>query len=275
LLVAAAFLVLLACGLAGESRAAGYQMPLFRPAPVDEPSAPRPGLRVLLLADRDFAPYSFLTATGMPAGLAVDIALAACAEARLTCDVLPLPFEELLAALARDEGDAIIAGPGLNEEILKDAAATRPWFRLLGRFATLGASSLTAADAQGLAGKRVAVVAGTRHARWLETYYGTSEIVPFADEAAAGEALRQGQVDAMFGDNLRIIYWVTGSAAAGCCRLLGGAFTDFDFFSRNLSFLVRRDRDDVRLALDYGLDLAQDSGLTEKVFNAYVPLSPW
>ena len=79
----------------------------------------------------------------------------------------------------------------------------------------------------------------------------------------------------IFGDNLRMIYWTAGESARGCCRLLGGAYTDFDHFSRNLAFLVRKDRPELRAAFDYGLDMAQKNGTTAKIFNAYVPLSPW
>ena len=63
--------------------------------------------------------------------------------------------------------------------------------------------------------------------------------------------------------------------SGGCCRLLGGAYSDFSEFSRNIAFLVRGERPDLRDAFDYGLDMAQKSGTTQKIFNAYVPLNPW
>ena len=119
------------------------------------------------------------------------------------------------------------------------------------------------------------MVKGTTHARWLQAYYSGSEIVTFDDRAKAGEALRTGNVAAIFGDNLQIIYWVAGEAARGCCKLLGGAFSDIDYFSSNMAFLIRTARPDLRAAFDYGLDAAQKDGTTEKIFNAYVPLDPW
>ena len=55
----------------------------------------------------------------------------------------------------------------------------------------------------------------------------------------------------------------------------GGAYSDFDSFSRNMAFLVREGQADLRDALDYGLDQSQTKGITERLFNIYVPLAPW
>jgi len=68
---------------------------------------------------------------------------------------------------------------------------------------------------------------------------------------------------------------VAGEAASGCCRLLGGAYSDFDYFSRNLAFLARRDKPELAQALDYGLDKAQAAGSTAKILRTYLPLDPW
>lgn len=241
--------------------------------------APRPNipenLPVKLIADADFAPFSFLSRTGAPAGLSVELAIAACERARLACTVEVRPYGEILAALERGQADAAITGPRLDEAALRKAQMTRPYFRTMGRFAVAGSSSIKTADANSLSGARIGVVKDTLHARWLETYYGKSKRVAFDTLAAAGEALKAGKIDALFGDNLQVIYWVSGEDAAGCCKLLGNAFSDVDYFSRNLAFLVRPDKPEIRAALDYGLDQAQASGATQKIIATYVPLPLW
>lgn len=230
---------------------------------------------IRLLADGDFPPFSFASQTGGPSGLAVELALAACAEIKVRCEVSLLPFKELLPALIHGQGDAIISGPRIDEALLAAVQMTRPWFRTMARFAVQSGNPVKQPDIGSLKAKRVGVVKDTVHARWLETYYPKSEILAFDDEAKAGEALRTGNIDVLFGDNLRLIYWVAGPGSRGCCRLLGGAYSDFEAFSRNMAFLVDKSRPDLRTAFDYGLDMAQANGTTEKIFNAYVPLSPW
>jgi len=252
-----------------------YQPPLFRTA--EEQTRPKlpDNLSVKLIADEDFAPYSFRSRTGSPAGISVEIAIAACEQARLACTVEVRPYAEILPAIERGEADVAVTGPRLDEKSLAAARMTRPYFRIMGRFAVAGTSTLDTASAGNLAGRRIGVVKDTVHARWLTTYYASSRITSFDDLAAAGAALKAGDVDALFGDNLQVIYWVAGEAAANCCRLLGGAYSDFDYFSRNLAFLARRDRPELAQALDYGLDKAQAVGATAKILRTYVPLDPW
>ena len=257
------------------TRALAYDLPQFRTPVAGLTSTLPAGTDIRLLMDQDFAPYSFTAVSGAPAGLATELAFAACAEIKVRCEAIALPYDELRPALSRGDGDIIVSGPRIDEDILSQTIMTRPWFRLMGRFVVQSGNPLEAGDPKSLAGKRIGVVRDTVHARWLEAYYAQAELVPFDDEAKAGDALRTGNVEVLFGDNLRMIYWAAGQASAGCCRLLGGAYTDFDYFSRNLAFLTDPERKDIRDAFDLGLDLAQKSGATQRIFNAYVPLSPW
>lgn len=271
------FGLLLLSGIAQaqDNPPAAYQPPLFRSAEEQvRPKLPE-NLEVKLIADEDFAPYSFRSRTGSPAGISVEIAIAACEQARLACTVEVRPYAEILPALERGEADVAVTGPRLDDKTLAAARMTRPYFRIMGRFAVNDASTLDNASASSLAGHRIGVVKDTVHARWLAAYYASARITPYDDLAKAGAALKAGEVDAIFGDNLQIIYWVAGEAAANCCRLLGGAYSDFDYFSRNLAFLVRRDRPELAQALDYGLDKAQSTGATAKILRTYVPLNPW
>ena len=258
-----------------QEKQPAYQPPLFRTMEEQARPALPEQLAVKLIADEDFAPYSFRSRTGSPAGISVEIAIAACEQARLACTVEARPFAEILPALERGEVDVAVTGPRLDADTLAASRMTRPYFRIMGRFAVPNTSTLDTASVSNLAGRRIGVVKDTVHARWLTAYYASTRITPFDDLAAAGAALKGGQVDALFGDNLQVIYWVAGEAAAGCCRLLGGAYSDFDYFSRNLAFLTRRDKPELAQALDYGLDKAQAAGSTAKILRTYLPLDPW
>lgn len=258
-----------------QEKQPAYQPPLFRTTEEQARPALPEQLAVKLIADEDFAPYSFRSRTGSPAGISVEIAIAACEQARLACTVEVRPFAEILPALERGEVDVAVTGPRLDADTLAASRMTRPYFRIMGRFAVPNTSTLDTASVSNIAGRRIGVVKDTVHARWLTAYYASTRITPFDDLAAAGAALKGGQVDALFGDNLQVIYWVAGEAAAGCCRLLGGAYSDFDYFSRNLAFLTRRDKPELAQALDYGLDKAQAAGSTAKILRTYLPLDPW
>ncbi len=263
-------------GIAVAEDTAPYRLPLFRtPVAASEPSEPAPGTKVRLLADADFAPFSFATSTGEAAGIAVDLAMASCADLKLKCEIALLPLNELLPGLTDGRGDAIVSGPQISEKALDTALATRPFFRTSGRFAVQTGNQAPASDAASLTRKRISAVRGTAHAAWLAAYYKAAELLLFDSDREAQEALRTGAADAYFGDGVRMIYWVKGTASRGCCKLLGGAYVDRDYFSRSLSFLIAAGRSDLRTAFDTALDRLQDSGTTEKIFQRYLPLNPW
>ncbi len=260
---------------AQESIIGSYEPPLFRNAVTSEQPALPAETEIRLLADDDFAPFSFLSSSGAPGGLSVELAMAACAEMKARCTVTTLPFAEIMPALARGEADAAIAGPRLDTATANEALATRPFFRTMGRFAVQSGNPLTLSDSTSLASKRIGVAANSVHARWLAAYYSSAEIVPFDDAQKAADALRAGNVEVLFGDNVQLIYWASGEASGGCCRLLGGAYSDFDHFSRNLVFLVGKEKPELRAAFDWGLDMAQKNGATSRIIKAYLPLNPW
>lgn len=258
-----------------QTSVAGPEPPLFRPVPAPEKPEIPEKLKVRLIADDGFPPFSFVSRTGAPTGLSVELAIAACERAALDCTVEARPFSDIIPALLKGEADVAITGPQPDATALQQLAVTRSYFRIMGRFAVASGSKRKGATPSSLSGARIGVARDTLHARWLEAYYGAADIIAFDGLAAAGEALKNGAVDALFGDNLQVIYWLSGEAAAGCCRLLDGAFSDFDYFSRDLVFLVRRDRPGLREALDYGLDQAQASGATSRIIRAYLPLPLW
>lgn len=269
-------IAILIAGIAAAEDVGTYKLPLFR-TPVAPSAAVElpPATKLRLLADGDFAPFSFATTTGEAAGLAVDLALASCETLKIACEIVLLPLDQLLPALAEGKGDAIIAGPRITESVLETATATRPYFRTLARFAVQSGSPVATSSVANLSRKRIGAVKGTAHAAWLSTYYKSAELLLFDSEREAQEALRTGAADALFGDGLRTIYWVKGSASRGCCKLLDGAYVDRDYFTRNLRFLFPAARADLRAAFDVALDRLQDNGNTLKIFQRYVPLSPW
>ncbi len=236
---------------------------------------PSPATPVRLLVDLEFAPFGFTSSSGMASGISVDLGLAACGELRWSCQLVSVPFSDLLPALVRGDGDVIISGLKLNENIATRAHMTKPYFWSMGRFATRIGGALENPDVKTLAGRRVGFVQATTHAQFLEKYYSRSALTPFASEQEMFEALRTGQLDTVFGDNLRVSYWLSGSAARACCEPLGGAMVDRESFSRKLSFLMRPEQANLRIAFDYALDRLQENGKSTEIFLRYVSANIW
>jgi polar amino acid transport system substrate-binding protein len=243
-----------------------------------DPTAPVPPLRsagtIRFITDDDFPPFSYRDAFGSLTGFNVMLTEALCADLRLTCEFVPRPWENLMAALEADEGDAVLAGLTISRDTLERLDFTRPYYRTLARFAVRG-ETLASTDQEALAGKRVGVMAGTAHEAFLETYFSRSDIRPFDDTMEAREALRTGELDALFDDAVRHMFWLASPASRDCCEFVGGAYLDPAYFSRPLAIAVKRGDDSLREVLDYGLDRVQTSGDFARAYRLFFPMSPW
>ena len=230
--------------------------------------------KVILLTDQEFAPFSFQDAQGKLVGLSVDIAKKACAEAQLNCEIKALPFSDLVPALLRGEGDAIISGLRTTPELLAKIIMTRPYYFSGARFITRQGMPFAAPDIRTLAGRRIGFVKATSHQAFLDRFYDRSALTPFDNEAELFDALRTGKLDAAFIDSLHADYWLKGTTSRACCVALGSVFFDRASFTRSLTFFVRQDRESLRAHLDYALDQLEDSGETAKIMAHYLPASP-
>jgi polar amino acid transport system substrate-binding protein len=243
--------------------------------PVAKLQPPAAGETLVLLADQDFAPWSFVSEDGNLAGISVDLARAACAKAGLTCSVEPSAFTALQPALQKQDVAAVVTGLRLDTSALNEVLVTRPYFQSLGRFVVRAGSPLAAPDTRTLAGRRVAFVANTAHALFVETYYPRSALMPFATPQEMLEAVRTGQVDAAFGDSIQLSYWVKGGASRACCAFLGKSFLHRESFSRSLFFTVAKNQKQLRDRLDDALDKLEGDGTTAKIFARYLPGPLW
>lgn len=270
-----AFLAITAAGPA-RTQEPDYGVPHFRHAEaLGKPPKFDKTRRLVLLADDDFAPFSYRDADGQLRGLAIDTARAACTEMALNCEFRAAAWETLTQALTSGPADAAISGLRTTETVLETLEPTRPFYRALARFAVRKDNPLKHPDLASLAGKRIGAVAASAHAAWLKTYFREVEIVQFGDLAAAEDALRRGDIDALFADALQLVFWTSGPTSQNCCRLADGAFVDQDYFSRGFSFFVKRGDRELKAAFDYALDQLQTKGEFAKIFRLYVPASPW
>ena len=123
-----------------------------------------------------------------------------------------------------------------------------------------------------LAGKAVGVVAGSAHQSFLATFFPAAIGKPYANFAAAHEALRKGEVDAMFADGLTLAIWLAGQESADCCVFKGGAFTESRYFGEGVGIAVRKEDADLRRAMDWALARLAAKGVYAELYAKYFPV---
>ncbi len=230
-------------------------------------------LRVIrFLTDDEFPPLHFADPEGQPVGFAVDLARAACERLNIPCTMQVRRFETLLDSLAEGRGDALAAGIQVTPELRKRFAASMAYQRMPARFVAVKAGARAPVSPSLLAGKRVAVVAGSAHSAYLVQFFPDVSRIETASLAVALLRLAAGDADFVFGDGLTLALWLGGRPGSNY-SFAGGPYLESAYFGEGIGFLVRPEDQVLRRALDYALQQLWDDGTYARLYLRYFPIS--
>jgi polar amino acid transport system substrate-binding protein len=230
---------------------------------------------IRFLTELDYPPFDYAGADGNPAGFNVDLARLLCDEIKTTCTIQARRFDLLLDALASNQGDAVIASIAATGETRQRADFTDPYYRTPARFVARVDSPIKDVEPELVEGKKIAVVAGTAHEAFLKQMFTEAEVKPYATAEAARDALRNKEVDLLFGDGIALAFWLNGTDSAGCCAFRGGPYLESRFFGEGVGIAVKRDNDLLRQALNWALFRQWEKGSYTDLWLRYFPISPF
>jgi polar amino acid transport system substrate-binding protein len=227
------------------------------------------------LVDDDFPPLHFAGADGNPTGFSVELARAACERLAITCTIQVRRFDTLLDSLAEKGGDVVAAAIPINAELRQRFSVTSPYFKIPARFAARKDRGEPEPLGKALQGRTVAVVAGTAHEAFAGMFLRPATVKAYPERSAAETALKKGEVDYFFADGLSLALWLGGTEAAECCAFRGGPYLESRFFGEGIGFIVRKDDELLRRALDYALQRLWDEGKYAELYLRFFPVSPF
>lgn len=273
----------LAILIAAAAFTAGLSQTWARPAIPDFWNArerlPKPDLSLLsrlrFLTTTDFPPFNFVDSTGRLTGFNVDLARAICAELaiREQCQIEAVPWDDLEKTLADGGGEAIVAGLAITSDTRGKYVFTRSYLQFPARFVTLKDKTVDEPVYAGLAGKRVGVIGGSAHERMLRDLFPETRTVTYSRGKWLFDDLRAGKIDAVFGDGMRLGFWLSGTASQGCCAFAGGPYLAPEYLGQGLAIAVPRDKPDLARALDYALQELGVKGTFAELYLRYFPVS--
>jgi polar amino acid transport system substrate-binding protein len=261
------------------AQAVGAEPPVQVPGfwdPRRRPERPDLGRVVVIrfLTEVDYPPFNFAGPDGNPQGFNVDLARMMCEELKVACTIQMRRFETLLAALNENRGDGVIASIAVTPEMRAKVDFTDPYYRTPGRFVARRDLPIDPLPEK-LEGKKVAVVAGTAHEAYLKALFTEAELRPFPSAEAARAALRQGDVDLLFGDAVSLAFWLNGTDSANCCAFRGGPYLDSRYFGEGVGIAVKKNNETIRLALNWALFRVWEQGHFTDLWLRYFPVSPF
>jgi polar amino acid transport system substrate-binding protein len=230
---------------------------------------------IRFMTEVDYPPFNYAGSDGNPTGFNIELARMICEELKVSCTVQMRRFDTLFDSLDANRGDAAIASISVSGETRKRADFTDPYYRPSARFAVRTKTSTVAVTPETMEGRKVAVVAGSAHEQYLRTLFTGADVRPYPDDAAAREALRNGEVDYLFGDGFALSFWLNGSSSAGCCAFADGAFVEGRHFGEGVGIAVKRGNDTLRRAINYAMFRIWETGRFTDLWLKYFPVSPF
>lgn len=224
------------------------------------------------LTDSDYPPFNYRDENNELVGFNVDLAKAMCSALRVRCRISARKWGDLIPALEQKQADAAIASIAISAANRERVDFTFPYYRSPARFVVQKQSRIANPTPKTLEGKPVGVRVGTAHEAYLKAFFGGADIRSYATATQVREALRIGEVDAVFGDGTSFMFWVNGTASRGCCKFLPGAFTESRYFGNGAGIAVQKGNTAMLDALNYALDRIKVSGAYDRIYRKHFPL---
>lgn len=230
--------------------------------------------RFRVLTTADFPPFNFVDQTGRLAGYHVDVIREMCRELNIEakCQVQAMPYADLEGALEAGNGEAVMSGIAITSSLRQKFSFSRPYLFLPARFAVQGKLGLSGRAGDALAGRKVGVIANTAHEKMLGAFFPKLVAVPVNGQEELFSSLKEGKVDAILADGVRVPFWVASPAAEKCCVLLDGPYLSQHYLGEGFAVMLRKGNAvQLTAAVDYALAQLAAKGRLQDIYLRYFP----
>src|SRR5690606_7286484 len=107
----------------------------------------------------------------------------------------------------------------------------------------------------------------------LRDYFPEAKPVTYSRTEWLYGDLREGKIDAAFGDGMRLAFWLAGADSQNCCAFTGGPYLAPEYFGAGLAIAARQEDAALADAFDFALREINVSGKFGELYLRYFPLS--
>ncbi|MEM7620790.1 MAG: transporter substrate-binding domain-containing protein [Pseudomonadota bacterium] len=238
--------------------------------PIDKKGWKETELRIV--TDSDYPPFHYYDEEGILTGFNIDLARAICLELDVKCIIETRSWKDLIPAVNRKEFDAIIASIAIHQDTLKQVDFTKRYFQLPARFVARVDDKFSNTYPETLNGYTIGVVKNTAHEAFLRDFFSRSNITAYKKPTELYQDLQTKKIDLLFGDSVTLMFWLNGINSEGCCRFVGGPYTEARYFGEGVGIAVAKGNQKMRNILDQALDKVRTTGRYEELILRYFPL---
>ncbi|KAJ9433650.1 MULTISPECIES: arginine ABC transporter substrate-binding protein [Enterobacterales] len=213
--------------------------------------------------EASYPPFEFVDSDNKIQGFDVDLANALCKEMDATCTFTNQAFDSLIPSLKFRRFDAVMAGMDITPDREKQVLFSKPYYD---NSAIFIAQKGKMADVAALKGKRVGVQNGTTHQKYLSDKHSDITVVPYDSYQNAVLDLKNGRIDAVFGDTAVVNEWLKQNANLAP---LGEKVTDKDYFGTGLGIAVRQGNSELQGKFNAALEKIKADGTYKTIYSKW------
>ncbi|MBS9439560.1 arginine ABC transporter substrate-binding protein [Photorhabdus noenieputensis] len=181
-----------------------------------------------------YPPFEFIDANNKIQGFDVDLVNALCEKINATCTFNNQSFDSLIPSLKFRRFDALAAGIDITPERQKQVDFTNTYYDNSAVFISVKGKVSSIAE---LKGKLVGIQNGTTHQKYLMEQRKEIKTVPYDSYQNAILDLKNGRLDAVFGDTAVVNEWLKKNENL---NTIGNKVTDKNYFGIGLGIAVRK-----------------------------------
>jgi len=218
-----------------------------------------------------YPPFYSADASGKWGGWEVEIVEAVCAEAKLTCELTPIPWDGLIPALTTNKIDAIMNSMSITAERMQTIDFSDKYYNtptaIIGpKGETFGA---TPAD---MKGKIIGVQVSTVHATYAKKHFTeAAEIKEYEQQDQANQDLAAGRIDATQADAIALDAFLKSDQGKACCDMKGYVADDLEVLGPGVGAGVRKGDTELKDKINAAIKAIRDNGkyaeITKKYFD--------
>ncbi|SLM62966.1 MULTISPECIES: arginine ABC transporter substrate-binding protein [Dickeya] len=213
--------------------------------------------------EASYPPFESVDAGNQIVGFDIDLANALCKQIQANCTFSNQAFDSLIPGLKFRRYDAVIAGMDITPERQQQVSFTQPYYENSALFI---APKGQVADVAALKGKRVGVQNGTTHQKFLLDKHSDITVVPYDSYQNAVLDLKNGRLDAVFGDTAVVNEWLKQNPNLAS---VGNKVTDKDYFGIGLGIAVRQNNDELVKKFNEALNKIKQDGTYQTIYQKW------
>lgn len=213
--------------------------------------------------EASYPPFEFVDSDNKIQGFDVDLANALCREMNATCTFTNQAFDSLIPSLKFRRFDAVMAGMDITPEREKQVLFSKAYYDNSALFI---AQKGKVASVDALKGKRVGVQNGTTHQKYLTEKMADVSTVPYDSYQNAILDLKNGRIDAVFGDTAVVNEWLKQNTQLAP---VGEKVTDKAYFGTGLGIAVRQGNTDLQGKFNAALVKVKADGTYKTIYSKW------